>query len=141
MDNFGYEIPSFNIRGETSINTVIGGALTFAIIILALFFAITQMNKLSEDPDPITSQSLKPNEFSPDENFNINDMNFRVAFTIEGANPLNGDFERKDDPRYVKQYARYFGMNKDGVRNDIIIPFHDCTDADYELFNPLVPIY
>ena len=42
MDNFGYEIPSFNIRGETSINTVYGGALTVTIIIFAFLYAIVQ---------------------------------------------------------------------------------------------------
>ena len=83
------------------------------------------------------SQSVLPNEFLPDEKFNINEMNFKVAFTIEGIK----DNERKDDPRYVKQYARYFGIDKDGVRNDQMIPFHECTDADFELFNPLMPIY
>ena len=67
-------------------------------------------------------------------------MNFKVAFTIEG---ISDDVatERKDDPRYVKQYVRYFGLDKNGVYNQRLIPFHTCTEADYELFNPLMPIY
>ena len=78
-----------------------------------------------------------PNEFLPDEKFKISDTNFKVAFTIEGIT----DRQRKDDPRYVKQYVRYFGEDKNAVRNFKLIEFHECTDSDYELFNPLMPIY
>ena len=51
------------------------------------------------------SHNLIENAFEPDKKFNLNDMNFRLAFTFEGA--LDG--VRRNDPRYVQQYVRYFG--------------------------------
>ena len=72
------------------------------------------------------SQNLIENAFEPDLKFNLNDMNFRLAFTMEGVI----DQERKNDPRYVKQYVRLFGKNPAGERNDRLIPFHECTEAD-----------
>ena len=83
------------------------------------------------------SQNLIQNAFEPDLKFNLNDMNFRLAFTMEGAL----DIERKNDPRYVKQYVRTFGKNKAGVLNDRVIPFHECTEADLSQFYPVQSIY
>lgn len=41
----------------------------------------------------------------------------------------------KDDPRYVKYVVRLFGR-KDGVSYENFIPYHKCTDADWEDFYP-----
>ena len=43
MDNFGYEVPGLNIRGETSISTVYGGALTIYVLCISLLYAIAQV--------------------------------------------------------------------------------------------------
>ena len=83
------------------------------------------------------SQNLIQNAFEPDLKFNLNDMNFRLAFTMEGVL----DLERKNDPRYVKQYVRYFGSNTDGARNYRLVPFHECTEADLAQFYPVQSIY
>ena len=82
------------------------------------------------------SHNLIENAFEPDKKFNLNDMNFRLAFTFEGA--LDG--VRRNDPRYVQQYVRYFGQNIDGERFYRSIPFHDCTEADLAQFNPVAPM-
>ena len=66
-------------------------------------------------------------------------MNFmqskiRFAFGIEGFL----DKELKNDPRYVKSFARMYGR-KDGKNYEKFIDFHVCTDDDYALFSPPAP--
>ena len=43
IDNFGYEVPSLMVRGETSISTVVGGALTAMVIFISFFFFVTKI--------------------------------------------------------------------------------------------------
>ena len=50
------------------------------------------------------------------------------------------DIERKNDPRYVKQYVRVFGRNRAGVWNEQVIPHHECTEADLSQFYPIQSI-
>jgi len=40
IDGFGQEIPSFNLKGETRINTFFGGMITVAILSLTLAYAV-----------------------------------------------------------------------------------------------------
>ena len=40
IDGFGQEIPSFNLKGETRVNTLCGGVITVIILSLTLAFAI-----------------------------------------------------------------------------------------------------
>ena len=51
----------------------------------------------------------------------------RFAFGIEGFL----DKQPKDDPRYVKGFARFMG-NKDGEGYEKLIPYHKCTKDDFE---------
>ena len=39
FDSFGKEIPSFNIQGETKVNTMCGGLLTLLIGMVVMAFA------------------------------------------------------------------------------------------------------
>lgn len=39
VDNFGHDIPTFNLRGESRINTVCGGVVTTMICILVIIYS------------------------------------------------------------------------------------------------------
>ena len=41
----------------------------------------------------------------------------------------------KNDPRYVKNIVRLWGR-KGGVAYEKILPYHVCTEEDYDLFAP-----
>ena len=58
LDNFGKNIPAFNIKGKDSINTVVGGFLTFAIMTLTLGYAVGGMIDLIEKADPIINENF-----------------------------------------------------------------------------------
>lgn len=54
-----------------------------------------------------------------------------MAFAVEGYLSR----ELKDDPKYVKYLARSFGI-KNGVEFERILPFHKCTEDDWDMFPP-----
>ena len=76
------------------------------------------------------------NEYqSPDHALNLNEKNFRVAFSFRQLEPLGPSL---DDPRYIRQVLRTFSWDMDTWEmKEKIIPFHDCTDEDYAQFYPL----
>ena len=46
LDSFGSAVPSINIRGETSVNTLCGGVLTGLILMITLTFAAHKATEL-----------------------------------------------------------------------------------------------
>lgn len=52
IDSFGIEVPGFNIKGQTKINTAIGGVLTASILICTLAYAVVKMNELVAGANP-----------------------------------------------------------------------------------------
>ena len=44
--------------------------------------------------------------------------------------------EFKRDPRYVKWIFRMVGI-KNGAKYEKILPYHECTESDYDQFYPL----
>ena len=58
LDNFGKSIPAFNIKGKSSVNTVVGGFLSFAIMTLTLGYATSGMIDLINREDPIINENV-----------------------------------------------------------------------------------
>lgn len=54
-----------------------------------------------------------------------------MAFSVEGYHSR----ERKSDPRYVKYLIRIVGR-KNGELYERVLPYHECTDADWATFPP-----
>jgi hypothetical protein len=52
IDVFGQEVPSFNIKGQTKINTIFGGTITVLIILTTFAYAILQSVKLLGKKNP-----------------------------------------------------------------------------------------
>ena len=65
----------------------------------------------------------------PEEKFNFRDNGLKFAFGIEGFI----DKELKEDPRYVKFFARLYGY-KDGSKYEKFIPVHHCTSEELDDF-------
>ena len=53
LDSFGLEVPSFNIKGETKINTAMGGLVTTLILICTLAYATVKMIQLAAGENPV----------------------------------------------------------------------------------------
>ena len=52
QDSFGKEVPSFNLKGDTQVRTLLGGFLTLTIFTVTLAYAITKFADLSEGRNP-----------------------------------------------------------------------------------------
>ena len=55
VDNFGKEVPRINIKGETAINTPVGGCLTILTILTTLVYALIKLDMLYERSNPTIS--------------------------------------------------------------------------------------
>ena len=79
--------------------------------------------------NPFISEMTENNIYDYSTRLDLNEINFKMAFSVEGYLDSQG----RDDPRYVKYIVRIFGK-KDGVEYQEIIPFHKCTEQDWEQF-------
>ena len=70
--------------------------------------------------------------FTSDDVFVTAEENFRVAVTLEDC----WTSEFKNDPRYVKWFARYSTF-ENGKTINHEIPMNPCTEEDYEKFYPV----
>ena len=76
---------------------------------------------------------LEKDAFADDDTFDTKERKFMMAFSLT-------DYwteEFKNDPRYIKWFARYIRV-KDNINEETReIPMHVCTDEDYEKFYPV----
>ena len=56
FDSYGENVPSFNIKGAKSVNTLCGGIVSATIATLALLYATTKFIGLMEHSNPVLSE-------------------------------------------------------------------------------------
>ena len=129
IDGFGQEIPSFNLKGETRVNTLFGGVITVLILSLTLAYAVLKGIHLLKRTNPTINKYSIPSYFGVSETVNLSKIDFRVAFSFRGSK----SHLLLDDPRYVKWIVRRTGM-RNGTQFEETLPYHKCTDADFARF-------
>ena len=134
IDLFQRTIPSFNMRGRTSIASWVGSLLSLLIFCIILIYAALKMVQLLSRANPNVSSYIEQNFFDSSDVINFKEKGIRFAFGIEGFL----DKELKQDERYVKKIMRLVGK-KDGLPYERIMPYHKCTEADFEEFAPPQP--
>ena len=133
IDIFKQPLPSFNLKGQGSVSTLVGGFCTMLLFSIVLLYSTIKFLQLKQMANPVVSSYIKESSFGSDEILNMNERNFKVAFAVEG-------FRTKDlkyDPRYVKWIFRLYGK-KNGKEVEKILPHHWCTEEDYAEFYPIV---
>ena len=81
------------------------------------------------------SELTQKDHYGPLDKIYYNEMNFRMAFSVEGY----WDKERKNDERYVKWMARWWFTTDEGVKSQIFLDLHDCTEEELNEFYPVAP--
>ena len=127
IDGFGADVPSFNLKGESKVNTLFGGVVTALILLLTLGYSILKAIQLTSRSNPSINVSTIPSYFDVTETVNLNEINFRLAFSYRSYNSK----ELVDDPRYVRWIVRMRGR-RDGKDYEELLPYHKCTDIDFE---------
>ncbi len=97
MDIFGAPLPTFNLKGETHVNTATGGILTIFLTIVFLGYASVKLQHLIDSKNPDIAEFEENHFYDYTTRLNLNDIGFKFAFTIEGY----FDKKIKDDPKYV----------------------------------------
>lgn len=105
IDMFGMRLPQFNLKGNSLIHTRTGGVLTFFLVVLMLSYGLIKFIHLLSKHNPQIQQFLDEELFDFTEILNLNEIKFRVAFSVEGYHDRN----MKNDPRYTKFLVRTFG--------------------------------
>ena len=132
MDQFGSDVPAFNIDGDKKVNTLLGGTVTFALVFIILIFATIKLQETLDRTYRFFQESKVNEHYDSTDLLNLNEINYRIAFSFEGEN----DNKLKDDPRYVKLLSRAV-RRVDNVLSETILSFHKCTSKDWEKFYPI----
>ena len=132
IDAFGQKLPNFNIKGTEQVNTIFGGIFSLVLFMTVFMYGTLKFSHLITKHNPQISSYLKENEMSG-VSLNINEKKYRIAFTIES---YMSPKKQKSDPRFVKYLFRLYGK-RNGKEYEKVLTYHNCTDADYEEFNPV----
>ena len=108
--------------------------VSFVIIFIICLYAHIKFSHLVSRSNPQVSSFLKQGVFDSKNVFNFRDKGIRFAFGVEGF----FDKETKDDPRYVKGFARLYSK-KDGKNYQRLLPYKKCTVEDFDSFPAPVP--
>ena len=57
LDLFGREVPTFNLKGQTHINTSVGGLITLAILLTTLAYTSIKFMELYTKADPFINET------------------------------------------------------------------------------------
>ena len=82
IDTFGSQLPSFNLKGNERVNTIVGGFFTLIIILLVFTYATLKFSNLITKPGPIINSYDTENSMAGVK-INLNEKKYRLAFTIE----------------------------------------------------------
>lgn len=98
-------MPAFNYKGEETIKTTLGAAISMLIFVVVLAYSMLKMTLLLERSDPIIAKYTQDAFFSVDDPLDFRSMNNKIAFAFQSY--MSKEF--KDDPRYVKWFVRLYG--------------------------------
>ena len=106
MDSFGEHLPSFNLRGKDSVNSVLGGIFSLALGLIIFMYGLLKFLHLIDRHNPNISAYYLEDGMSFGEKLNANERGFRIAVSVESFLKPN---DQKNDPKYVKYLFRLAG--------------------------------
>ena len=81
---FGRSLPTFNLKGDDMVKTYFGGLMTVCIVFVMIAYATIKFSHLIDKHNPNLAQYTEKNIYDLNDVINLNEINFRFAFTIEG---------------------------------------------------------
>ena len=98
VDLFGKEVPQWNLRGETTVNTAFGGFVSIIVMAFTLAYAAQKFYQLYTKANPNISGATI---LDYTDRINLQEAEFAMAFSLESFyNPV-----RKEDKRYIEVFA------------------------------------
>ena len=134
LDLFQVPLPTFNLKAEESIKTSCGAAASMIIFVTLLLYGTIKTIQLIDKQNPSIAKYEQEVDFKQGDLFDFKSTNAKFAVSFQGFRDKN----HKDDPRFVKWFVRLYGK-KDGEYFEQHLPFHICTNEDYDGFYPINP--
>ena len=131
LDLFPASVPGFNVRGKESVTTIVGSIVSILVFLIVVFYGANKLTFLIERRNPQISSFIERGAVTKHDETNLMNANIKFAFGIEGFL----DKKLKNDPAYVKWIVRQV-RRIDGVETEKFLPYHICTDEDYDSFPP-----
>ena len=100
--------------------------LTILIATTVLLYALVRFEHMMSKHNPNINDYYV--DVKQGHEADLNDINFRIAFTVED---YQSPHRLKDDERFVRWVFRLYGK-KDNVAFEKNLPYHKCTTADYD---------
>ena len=103
--------------------------MSLLVVVVLLAYGTLKFSQMLSKHNPFISEITERNFFDYETSLDLNEIKFKMAFSIEGYL----DNEIRDDPRYVKYIVRIYGKRED-IEYQEMIPFHKCTEEDWQQF-------
>ena len=84
VDIFGKPLPGFNLKGSDVVTTMVGGVSSIFIFAIVLLYGAIKFIHLQSKANPNVATYIREGSFSSADILDLNDMNFRIAFAVEG---------------------------------------------------------
>ena len=127
FDIFGRDIPSFNINGKNTIQTIPGVIVSILIGLLTLSFGILKFEHLVRRKQPFINETSSP--LIKGTSQKLSDENIMMAFSLE--NFYTG--VPSDNSRFNRWYAVTYTV-EEGIWTSNYHLLDKCTEADFEKF-------
>ena len=75
-------------------------------------------------------------KFDSEDPLNLNAINFKFAFQFTGYDSKDEEPKILDDPKFVKIVIKLISNANEG-HTERIIPYHKCTQDEYDEFYPI----
>ena len=127
IDIFGGQVPSFNIHGQKTIQTIPGAIATIVIAILTLSFGILKFEHLVRRKNPVINETTSV--LAEGSIQQLSDKNIAMAFAVEdfySGTPL-------EDSRFYRWYSVHWTVDK-GVWSSQNSLLQKCTQDDLKKF-------
>ena len=82
MDAFGGKLPTFNIKGSDRVGTIAGGVLSIVLYMTVFNYAVIKFSHLATKHNPNISSYIIEDGMT-NVALDLNERNFRLAFTVE----------------------------------------------------------
>ena len=64
IDKFARDVPAFNIKGESKVKTILGGASTFTLLVIIVMYAATKFIALSNREGLVMRENIIERNFN-----------------------------------------------------------------------------
>ena len=81
FDLFGAQLPSFNVKGKTEVQTLPGSICSLFIIGIVIAYSILKFENMLNKKNPLLNTRNSP--VDSDTRYHIRDSDFMIAFAVE----------------------------------------------------------